>query len=280
MSIAAPRFMCCRTWTAKPRRARRKPRCGSLPPGLATGGWRTWRRAVAPAARPGSRLLWETGFPARHEGAWTPKVSRGFQTWRRSRTGCGAGSGKSLPVWRRAARRRAAAPCAASPRTQFGSIRMVLEEPGFGQGLVARLQKGAQLDRVASLDDEVELGPPVASDAVGHRLDQLIGPEGSARGRDDEVGLDAKGQVRERAAQEFDHELAHPFRPRLAGLAAAAEPCRHCDAEVRRNGGIGEPVEPVVEVQLGPCEHRLGRDPHRHDIIVDLVVGGDLAELY
>src|SRR5271166_3699761 len=79
-------------------------------------------------------------------------------------------------------RRWAASPCAASCGTPLGSIRMVLEEPGFGQGLVARLQEGAQLDRVGSLDDEVELGPPVASDAVGHRLDQLIGPEGSARG--------------------------------------------------------------------------------------------------
>ena len=72
---------------------------------------------------------------------------------------------------------------------------------------------------------------------------ELVGPEGSARGRHHEVRLDAVGQVRERAAQELDHELAHALRARLAGLAAAPEARRDGDRQVGRIGRVGEPVE-------------------------------------
>jgi hypothetical protein len=66
-------------------------------------------------------------------------------------------------------------------RARPASERMVLEHPGLGQRLTAGLEEGAQLDRIGPLDDEVELGAPMAVDAVGDGLDQLIRAEGSAR---------------------------------------------------------------------------------------------------
>src|SRR5271165_564647 len=103
---------------------------------------------------------------------------------------------------------------------------MVLEHPGLGQRRAAGLEERAQFHRVGPLDDEVELGAPMAGDAVGHRLDELIGAEGSARGRNGKVRLHAVGQVRERRVEPLVYELTYALGARLAGLAAATEPRR------------------------------------------------------
>src|SRR5271163_4859286 len=121
--------------------------------------------------------------------------------------------------------------------------RMILEHPGFGQGFAAGLEEGAQFNRVGPGDDEVELRPPMAGDAVGDCLDELVGAEGSARGRHDEIGLDAERELVQRTAEELDHELPHPLGARLAGLAAAAEPSRPYNRKLARIGLVGEPVQ-------------------------------------
>src|SRR5271154_1407254 len=115
--------------------------------------------------------------------------------------------------------------------------------------------------------------------AVGTRLGQLVGAEGSARGRHDEVGRDAEREFAERAAEELDHELPHPLGTRLARLAAAAEAGRPYDRKLAGIGLIGEPVQAVVEIDFGAGRDRLGRHPHRDHVVVDLVVGRDFAEL-
>src|SRR5208283_3196993 len=94
-------------------------------------------------------------------------------------------------------------------RKRKSSERVVLEEPGLRHGLIARLQERAHFHGIGPVDDEVELRPPVAGDAVRHRLDELVIAETPARGRDDQLRLDANRYLVTPATEKLDHELAH-----------------------------------------------------------------------
>src|SRR3954453_10042338 len=93
-----------------------------------------------------------------------------------------------------------------SIRVRQSLERVVLVEPGLRQHLVAQPQEAAHLHRVGAGHRQVELGSPMAGDAVGHSLGKDIG-ELAARGGEDRLRLDAERNVLQRAAEELDHEL-------------------------------------------------------------------------
>src|SRR5882724_10166889 len=60
-------------------------------------------------------------------------------------------------------------------RPGVGGEGVVLVEPGFREDLVVGLQEQAHLHGVVAVDDEIELGAPMAADVVGHGLGVDIG---------------------------------------------------------------------------------------------------------
>ena len=159
------------------------------------------------------------------------------------------------------------------------SGRMILVEPGLAQHLVALAEVAAHLHRVRAGGGEIELRAPMAGHVVGHRLGQDIG-EAPARGRQDRLRDHALWQPGQRLAHELHHEFAHALRPGRAGLAAIAEAGR--DARGRAASDRARRPTSACDTRnakLLPAQRGLGRHPHGHDVVVDLVVGGDLDEL-
>src|SRR3546814_6301700 len=102
----------------------------------------------------------------------------------------------------------------------------------------------------------------------------------AARGGYHRLGRRSLRQVAQGVAVEFDDELVQTRRARLARLAAAADPGRDASGDIP--GGIRlvrEPVQAVPHVVRGARLRRLLWHPESHDVVVDLVVGGNLDQL-
>src|SRR5205085_2982596 len=127
--------------------------------------------------------------------------------------------------------------------------RMVLVKPGLGERLIAELEEEPHIDRITARHDEVELGAPMAVNAVGYRFSDLVVGEGPARAPQYRLRHFSVGEGCKWASQELDGEFADALRPGLAGLAAVPEPRCHAARQGARIGLIGQPVQLVAEVE-------------------------------
>src|SRR3546814_1910553 len=101
-----------------------------------------------------------------------------------------------------------------------------------------------------------------------------------SRGRDFRLRCLLPGQLAEPPAVELDDELHQPRRTRLAGLAAAPDAGGHHAGAFRRIGLVGLPVQAVAQAVALAGLGGIARYPEGDDVVVDLVVGGDLHQLH
>src|SRR5450830_142983 len=156
---------------------------------------------------------------------------------------------------------------------------LVLIEPGFRQRLVLVAQIEAQVDRIVAVDGQIELGSPVACNAVRHCFGEYI-RESPARTRQHRFRQLAEGQFFQRSTFEFDHELAHIGRAWLTRLAAVAK--TRGDAARQRRGVrlILEPMQAITQAIAAACGGLGFGDPHSDDVVVDFIIGRDFDQLY
>ena len=118
----------------------------------------------------------------------------------------------------------------------------------------------------------------MTGDVVRNGLDLDSGQLATRHGND-RFRLLTERDLLQRLPKKLDHELTHTLGSRLTGLPTIAESGCHATRQRARIGLVGQPVKFVREVVTLPRLGRLGRHPHRNDVVVNLVVGRNLGEL-
>src|SRR5882724_10535597 len=148
---------------------------------------------------------------------------------------------------------------------------MVLVQPGLRQGLAADLQEQPKVCDLGTGGGEVELCSPMSGDAIGYGLGEHVG-ECPAGGRQDRQKFGTVGQVHERAAKEFHHELVSRLGAIVAGLAAAAYAACNATGELGFVSSVRTPVKAIAQPEVASGLRCLLGNPHRDDVVLCLVV--------
>src|SRR5579859_2936205 len=70
------------------------------------------------------------------------------------------------------------------------------------------------------------------------------------------------------------------FRPALAGLATTAQTRGDTAGERGLVRSVCTPVQAIAQPEVASCLGRLLGYPHGHDVVLSLIVGGQLNKLY
>src|ERR1700751_4258513 len=118
----------------------------------------------------------------------------------------------------------------------------------------------------------------MSRDSVGNCFSEDIRKRAARRPKDG-LRFNPKRKISQWSPQKLDHEFAYSLRTRLAGDTPVTHPSRNATSKRRWKRLIGLPVEPVTQTIRITCFSGISRDPHRNDIIVNLIIGRDLDQL-